>query len=148
MPLKVVSDGGTELMTAQEVRIPGWTEQRYFNEAPEQRFYEFKDGELIMNPPVSIEHQDITGFLFTLLRAFVSSRGLGRVFCGPAVLKVRENLHREPDIFFASSSRAEQIREQFTEALVELVVEVTSQGAEMRDLEEKRDEYEGISNRS
>jgi len=137
-----MTENGMELMKAQEVRLPGWTEERYFTEAPEEGFYELKDGELIMHSPVSMEHQDVAAFLFTILRACSSARGAGRVFAGPAVLRLVEGLDREPDIFFVASSRLDQIHHQYTEAPVELVVEVTSEGSESRDVEDKREEYE------
>ncbi len=145
--MRIVTEGGQELQTAEEVRIPGWTEERYFTEAPEQGFFEFKDGELIMHSPVSVEHQRIVRFLGTLLWQFVSAKQLGEVLSGPAVLRLRENLDREPDLFFLSKERAVQVKNKFVEAPVELVIEIISEGSESRDLEEKRAEYEraGVS---
>jgi Uma2 family endonuclease len=135
-----VTENGRELHSAHEVRIPGWTEPRFFEEAPEQGFFEFKDGELIMHSPVGIPHQRIVGFLGSLLRNHVESKDLGEVFTGPAVLRLRENLDREPDLFFLSRARRGQVTEQHVRAPVDLIVEVTSPGSESRDLEEKREE--------
>ncbi len=142
MPLRVLDASGRELQTAEEVRLPGWTEERYFEEAPEEGFYEFKDGELIVATPVSIEHQMIACFLDRLLGTFARHHRMGEVFQGPGVLRLREDLEREPDLFFVSERRRGQIREQWVDAPVEFVVEVTSPGSEARDLVEKREEYE------
>lgn len=142
MALKVVTDLGSELMTAPEVRLPGWSEERYFAEAPEAGFFELKDGELIMHSPVSLEHQREVRFLNTLLWDYVRTQRLGEVLEGPAVLRLRQNLSREPDIFFVAHRRADQMDEQHVDAPVDLVIEVTSPDSEDRDLYEKRDEYE------
>ncbi len=142
MPLKVSSEFGSREMIAQEVRLPGWSEERYFEEAPENGFFELKDGELIMHSPVNLEHQRVVGFLHALLRAYAGRQNLGEVFAGPAVLRLRPDLNREPDLFFVGRDRSAQINEQHVDAPVELVIEVTSPDSENRDLYEKRDEYE------
>lgn len=142
MALRVITELGNRLLTADELRAPGWSEDRFFAEAPEEGFYELKDGELVMHSPVNLAHQRIAGFLGGLLRCYVSDRDLGEVFQGPAVLKLRGDLLREPDIFFVSWSRREQIHEQSVLAPVELVVEIVSPDSRERDLVEKCREYE------
>jgi len=42
----------------------------------------------------------VAGFLTFLLRGYVEERGLGEVLNGPAVLRIREGVDKEPDIFF------------------------------------------------
>ena len=142
MALKVTSEVGNRTLMADEVRVPGWTEERFFAEAPEQGFYELKDGKLIMHSPVNVEHQRIAGFLATLLDCFVTERNRGEVFEGPGVLKLRDALLREPDIFVVSSERAAQIGKQYVRAPVELVIEIVSPESVERDLVDKRAEYD------
>ncbi|MFH1834200.1 MAG: Uma2 family endonuclease, partial [bacterium] len=113
-----------------------------FAEAPESRFCEFKDGEVIMHSPVATEHQGIVMFLSFLLQGFVREKQLGRVFCGPAVLRLRKGLNREPDIVFVDRASEARIHEQYVEAPVPFVVEVLSEEGRRRDLDEKRAEYE------
>jgi Uma2 family endonuclease len=141
MALKVTSELGNRTLIADEVRVPGWSEERFLAEAPEEGFYEFKDGELIMHSPVNVEHQRIAGFLATLLDCFVTERNLGEVFEGPGMLKLRDALLREPDIFVVSSERAAQIEKQYVRAPVELVIEIVSPESVERDLIDKRAEY-------
>ena len=147
MRLRLVAENGAEVRDPYEVRLPGWTEERYFAEAPEQGFYEFKDGELIVHSPVNIEHQDIVRFLTVLLTTFTSEKGLGKVLNGPGVLHVRQDLAREPDIFFVSNERASNIEHECVRAPVDLVVEVLCESGRSRDLEDKAEEYEeaGVS---
>ncbi len=144
MKLRVVDENGVRVGEAGEVRLPGWTEQRYFAEAPERGFYEFKDGELIVHSAVNLDHQDIVGLLTALLRDVVYRGSLGRVFNGPGVFRPREGLAREPDIFFVSNERLPEAREQYAGA-ADFVIEVVSEGGRTRDFKEKAGEYEAAS---
>ena len=65
------------------LRIWDWTEEEFLKYAPEKRFCDFIDGELIVHSPVRPIHQDIVGRLFFLLMAHTSARGLGKVLSGP-----------------------------------------------------------------
>ncbi len=141
MKLSVVDENGVRVSEPYEVRLPGWTEERYFAEAPEQGFCEFKDGELIVHSAVNVEHQDLVLFLASLLRVFVSKKSLGKVLGGPGVFRVREDLAREPGVFFVSNERLARLREQYAGA-ADFVIEVVSEGGRRRDLEEKAGEYE------
>ncbi len=49
LPWKVLTDRGEEMQEAYLLRTGGWTEERYFREAPENRIVEFEDGEIIMH---------------------------------------------------------------------------------------------------
>ena len=141
MRLQVVDENGVRVGEADEVRLPGWTEERYFAQAPERGFYEFKDGELIVHSAVNVEHQDLVLFLVSLLRVFVSKKSLGKVLGGPCTFRVREGLAREPDIFFVSNERLAGIREQYAGG-ADFVIEVVSEGGRTRDFKEKAGEYE------
>lgn len=137
----MVDENGVRVGEPYEVRLPGWTEERFLAEAPEQGFYEFKDGELIVHSAVNVEHQDLVLFLASLLRVFVSKKSLGKVLGGPCVFRVREGLAREPDIFFVSNESLPEVREQYAGA-ADFVIEVVSEGSRRRDLKEKAGEYE------
>ncbi len=123
--VKVMAADGEELREPYLLRLGGWTEERYFAEAPESQIVEFEDGELIMPSPVNIRHQDIVGFLTFLLRGYMGSKGLGRVFNGPGV--AREQL--------------DQLAEQYFVGAPILVVEVISPGGRTYDLRTKAANY-------
>ena len=142
MRLRLVDENATEVREPYEARLPGWTEQRYFDEAPEVAFYELKDGELIVHSPVNTEHQEAVRFLTVLLTVTTSRRDLGTVYNGPAVLRVRQGLAREPDIFFVAASQSGNVAAEYVSAPVDLVIEVLSESGRTRDLQEKPREYE------
>lgn len=141
MKLRVLDENGVAVRDSYEVRLSGWTEERYFAEAPEEGFCEFKDGELIVHSAVNIEHQEIVFFLVSLLHAFVSHRSLGKVLGGPGVLRLREGLAREPDVFFVSNERLASVCAQYA-GVADFVIEVVSGGGRARDFKEKAGEYE------
>jgi Uma2 family endonuclease len=86
-------------------------------------------------------HQDIVDFLVTLLKAFVMSRGLGRVYFAPMPVHLFPGTLREPDIVFLKSHRIKDKRKAPVGA--DLVMEIVSPGADNRerDLEDKRADY-------
>lgn len=139
--VKVMAADGEELREPYLLRLGGWTEERYFAEAPESQIVEFEDGELIMPSPVNIRHQDIVGLLTFLLRGYMGSKRLGRVFNGPGVVRLRPGLDYEPDIFVVAREQLGQLAEQYFAGAPILVVEVISPGGRNYDLRTKAANY-------
>lgn len=130
-----------EVEGAYEVRLFGWTEERYWLEAPQDHFCEFVDGVVVMHSPVDVCHVGAVGLLTFLLRGFCRHRGAGRVLTGPAALQLRPGLAREPDLFVVSPADAAALEGCRTQAIPLLVIEVAGAGSEQRDLVEKAAEY-------
>ena len=65
-----------------------------------------------------------------------------KVQIGPAVLRLRSGLDREPDIFFVSTEQMGNIGEEYVSEPVDFVIEVLSESSRTRDLREKAKEYE------
>jgi Uma2 family endonuclease len=141
LAVNVRTRDGEELCDSYLVRIGGWTEERYFAEAPESQIVEYEDGELIVPSPVSIRHQELVGFLTFLLRGYANSKGLGRVFNGPAVVRLRPDLDYEPDIFVVLQEHLDRLEEQYFSGAPDLVVEVMSPSGRNYDLRTKADHY-------
>lgn len=137
MQIEVVTADGKKIEAPFLLRIMGWTEERYFEEAPEDQIWEFEDGEIIIHSPVSPRHQRGVGFLTFLLRGYVEEKELGEVFNGPAVLRLREGVDKEPDIFWVSKDHRESIKTMYIEGPADMVIEVSSPVTRSYDLEEK-----------
>jgi Uma2 family endonuclease len=135
--VKVLRADGEEMAEPYLVRIAGWTEERYFREAPESRFVEFEDGEVIVHSPVSIRHQRLTLFVSVLLHGYVRTRNLGEVLNGPAVVRLRPGLDYEPDIFFIPRAQIDGIAEEYFAGTPGLIVEVISAGTRTHDVRTK-----------
>lgn len=146
MGIEVAVKDGEQVFVPFLLRLGGWTEERYFAEAPDNQIWEFEEGELIIHSPASTRHQRIVGFLNFLLRGYVEERGLGEVLNGPAVLRLREGVCKEPDVFFVAKESQGNIKSIYTEGSADLVMEVISPSTRTYDLVEKARVYheEGV----
>jgi Uma2 family endonuclease len=141
LALKIVTAEGDEMAEPYLVRIVGWTEDRYFQEAPENRFVEFEDGEVIVHSPVGIRHQRLTRFLTVLFQLFVQRQHLGEVLNGPGVVRLRPGLNYEPDIFFIPRERLTDLADDYFSGSPGLIVEILSPGTRTHDLDTKARAY-------
>jgi Uma2 family endonuclease len=119
-----------------------WTFNQVAAKLPESNSpTELWDGELIMSPAPTPSHQDIVLHFVSLLRTFVNSKTLGKVFVSPidVVLSLRRAV--QPDVIFVSKPRLGIIKEVIRGA-PDLVVEVVSEGSWKRDRVEKKGLYE------
>ncbi len=137
LTLRMVTESGEEVLTPYLVRLPGWTEDQYFREAPESRFVEFEDGEVIVHSPANPRHQELTLFLSMLLQAFVGRRRLGKVLNGPAVVRLRPATNYEPDIFLIPADQLAALGKDFFSGIPSLIVEILSAGTRTHDLKTK-----------
>lgn len=56
MQIQVLAEDGSPVDRFL-LRVGDWTEERYFAEAPEDRLWEFEDGEIIVHSPATPDHQ-------------------------------------------------------------------------------------------
>ena len=104
--------------------------------------YDIVDGQMIVAPSPTLEHQIILGKLFVLVHQFVSERQLGEVLFAPLdVIIQREPLRtRQPDLLFVSNDRA-GIMEEYIQGPPDLVAEILSPSNTRRDVEDKLSDY-------
>lgn len=131
--LKEAERAGREYL----LRIWDWTEEDFLKHAPENRFCDLIDGVLTVHSPVRPVHQDLVGFLFFLLMAHTSARGLGKVLMGPAAARPRPGALVEPDIFFLRQERLDLVRDVHVEGAPDFCVEVLSPSTRHHDLVDK-----------
>lgn len=123
------------------LRLPGWTWERYLGEAPEMRFCEFENGDLVMHSPVDADHQRSVRFLSYLLNTYCLRKHAGEVLNGPAVLKIAPQIGREPDIFVLSPKESTMAKGMPLVVVPVFIVEITSRSTLRLDLETKPMEY-------
>lgn len=141
LALKVIGVDGEEIHESYLLRAAGWTEARYFEEAPETRTVEFEDGDIIVPSPASVSHQEVVRFLTFLMTGYAGQHQLGRVLNGPAVVRLHPNLDYEPDIFFIGNAQLDQLGEPYVSGAPAMVIEVVSQGSRHYDLKTKAANY-------
>jgi Uma2 family endonuclease len=117
-----------------------WTEEEFLAWDTNQ-LVEFSDGILEFLPMPDMFHQDIVAFLYDCLTAFLTGRGLGRVYFAPLRMRLKKGKIREPDLIYLRPERIKDKRKPPDDA--DLAMEVVSEGAEAheRDFVTKRREY-------
>lgn len=103
--------------------------------------YELLEGELVMVPSPSFEHQSISRNLGFLLWEFVSRHDLGIVLNAPFDVVLGEENVVQPDILFVSKARRRIIREEEIRGAPDLVVEILSPSTGGRDRTIKKKLY-------
>ena len=126
-------------MTLQTRRL---TYEEYLKSPEIKQRYEIVDGQLIIAPSPTLQHQTILRQLFLLVDRFVTEHQLGEVWFAPLdVLIQREPLRtRQPDLLFVSNERAGILRD-IVEGPPDLVVEILSPANTRTGLEEKLADY-------
>jgi Uma2 family endonuclease len=99
------------------------------------------DGVMIMESPASNTHEDLFGFLHTILRAYTSRKKLGVVRGSRSLIRFSDYTGYEPDLLFISNSKREKIKDQYIEGAPDLAVEIVSPGSRHLDQVEKKNLY-------
>jgi Uma2 family endonuclease len=96
-----------------------------------------------VTPSPNTKHQQIVGDLYFLIRHYLETRPIGRVFLSPLDVVFTAFDVVEPDLLYMSHGRAADIlTPQNVQGTPELVVEVGSKGTRKRDETIKRRLYE------
>ncbi len=127
-----------QILNALE-RPPRMTYEEFLAWADEDTFAEWVDGEVVMTGPASERHQGIVGFLESILRPFVTARGLGIVRRAPFQMKLTHG--RAPDLLFVARDHLERLKQNYLDGSADLIVEVLSAASHGRDREDKFYEY-------
>ena len=92
--------------------------------------------------PVSERHQDISGFLESVLRIFVEAKRLGIIRSAPFTMRLDEQTAREPDLMFLASEHQDRLLSTYLDGPADLAVEIVSPDSIGRDRGDKFAEYE------
>jgi Uma2 family endonuclease len=123
---------------------PSMTEEEFVTWAfKEDVRAEWIDGEVITMSPSSLEHVELFGFLYFVLRGHVERHDLGKVL-GSELLVRFENQKRQrlPDLLFISKLRCEILRRLHVEGPPDMIIEIVSPDSVARDWRDKYWEYE------
>ena len=104
---------------------------------------EYIDGEIIMAPSPTMEHQSASRSIFRGLDRFVRDSGADQLFYAPLDVSLPSGDVVQPDIFFLSREDVRRARKQRRVRCAPLlVVEIISPGSVTLDTIRKRDLYE------
>ena len=126
-----------ELLAVEE--RPRMTYEEFLAWADEDTLAEWVDGEVVMYSPASSRHQDISGFLESILRSFVVAHQLGVIRSAPFQMKLEQG--REPDLLFVATAHLTRLKATYLDGPADLVIEIVSPESISRDRGEKFYEY-------
>lgn len=112
-----------------------------FEKLPEGPPCQLIDGELVMTPSPTFNHQEIVLHIASSLRDFVRTRKLGSVVVAPMDVYLGEWDVYQPDVIYISNRRRNIIHQRIKGA-PDLVVEVLSPSNAHYDLSHKKNIYE------
>ncbi|WP_448595448.1 Uma2 family endonuclease [Thermoflexus hugenholtzii] len=115
--------------------------EEFLARADEDTLAEWVQVEIHPYSPASRSHQDIAGFLYGLLRAYVERHRLGVVLPAPFQMKLSRS-GREPDLLFVAQEHLHRLHPTHLEGPADLVVEIVSPESAPRDRGEKFYEYQ------
>lgn len=101
---------------------------------------EYFDGELIVHSPASLNHEDLSLFVGSLLREAVKKRGNGRVFGSNAVMQLGQRRF-SPDVSVLLDAHADRVSQGRVIGPMDLVVEVLSKSTRDYDYRTKLPAY-------
>jgi Uma2 family endonuclease len=104
---------------------------------------EWVGGVVVKMSPVSLQHDQIIGYLRELLRAYFALNPIGTVIGAPFVLRLAAaESRREPDLQVIFNNNPGQLRDTYMDGPADICIEVVSPGSVAVDYGEKFAEYE------
>jgi Uma2 family endonuclease len=115
--------------------------QRFFEELREDQKAEFINGEVIVQSPVRLEHEDASSNIHVLMKTHVRQHSLGYVGHEKMLISLTRNDY-EPDICFWGTAKSRKFKpRQMRFPAPDLIVEVLSQSTERIDRTIKFEDY-------
>jgi len=109
----------------------------------EDTLAEWVNGKIEPYSPASDAHQDLAGWLTSVLRIYVEANKLGIIRSAPFQMKTGPDLPgRAPDIIFLSDENRDKLKKTYLDGPADLVIEIISEESLLRDRGEKFAEYE------
>jgi Uma2 family endonuclease len=108
-------------------------------------YHEWVQGVVVKMSPITFQHDEITGYLRELLRAYFALRPSGIVKSAPFVMRLSLQdriTRREPDLQVVLGEYAQRVQETYTDGPADIAIEVVSPGSVAIDYGEKLEEYE------
>lgn len=119
------------------------TYEEFLNWPGDHHHVEWVNGRMVFMSPVTEPHENIRGFLYSLIKHFAEAHRLGRVYSEPFQMKTGPDLPgRAPDVFFVANQHIGRVRRLNVEGPADLVVEIISPGSRATDRGDKFYEYE------
>ena len=124
------------------IQSPPRTLMEVFRMLPEGTRAEIINGILYMSPAPSLDHQEISISLSSLIFSFVTKKKLGKVYASPVDVYLNDENSFQPDIVFVSNKNSSILKKDGIHGCPDFVVEILSPGTKKFDLVKKKNVYE------
>ncbi len=128
-------------MSSKTIKQSLLTDEEFYILAKEGQKQELIDGVMIVASPTFIQHKNIHGFLFTLLRTYVTKKNLGIVLGSRTPVRFSKYNVFEPDISFIAKKYSSQIKKTYIDGAPDLVIETTAPSSYVFDTGVKKQNY-------
>jgi len=138
-----LTDGGGQTIGDADMFQGLWTVEQYLRLTERSnRLFEYNKGSIEVLPMPTDEHQDISGFLYTVLREYMAKIN-GKVLYSPIPLRISDEQYREPDLLLMLDANDPR-RQNAVWLGADMVVEIVSPSNRQLDTKVKRAEYAHI----
>lgn len=122
---------------------PRMTYEEFLDWLDEDTLAEWVDGTVEFMSPASTRHQQISGFLAALLRAYAEDYDAGQVFAAPFQMRLSNvKRGRESDILYVATANLSRLKPTYLDGPADLAIEIVSPESALRDRGAKYAEYE------
>lgn len=119
------------------------TFEEYLEMDVEGAYLEWVDGKVIGFMPNNLQHQQIIGFLLTVMKLFAEMHDLGEVVQAGYAMKLEvQKRGREPDLIFVAKENSEILTHKYLNGAADIAVEIVSPESIECDRQTKFAEYE------
>jgi Uma2 family endonuclease len=123
------------------IRLYGVTDEMFDEMVDEDTKAELIDGVMIVHSPATLRHDNVAGFLRTLMRCYTSDKDLGLVLGPDGLVRIKKGRRVGADLFFLSKDRVPKPLPKEYKGVPDLFLEVLSPSNRDDDLDEKRPLY-------
>jgi Uma2 family endonuclease len=102
---------------------------------------EIVDGDLVVSPTPSYDHQRIATALTVAIGPFVKQHGLGEFFGAPVHVVLAEHANFEPDLCFLANVNLHRLQDPVIAGPPDLIIEIISEGNRTHDTVVKFQSY-------
>ena len=108
----------------------------------DDRQLELINGVVCMSPPPSDDHEDLQGWLLTILRQYVEVRKLGKVRGSRSGVQVSDTSLPEPDLIFFRNEHLDRMRPSGAHGAPDLAVEIVDSDQARLNAVRKQAQYQ------
>lgn len=123
------------------IRLYGVTDEMFDEMVDEDMRAEIIYGVMIVYSPATLRHDDVAGFLRTLMRGYAADKGIGLILGPKGLVRLKKGVRVGPDLFFLTKEQVPNPLPKEFNGVPALMLELLSLAKCEVDWREKRSLY-------